>query len=115
MVDESTKKELRSQYKEREIIGGVYLIRNTMNNKVFIDATADLQGSKNRFEFSVETGSCVYMKLLSDWKEQSGSGFAFEVLEELRKSETQTPENFKSDLGLLKSMWLEKLSGEQLY
>ena len=115
MVGHGRKKELQSQYAERESIGGVYLIRNTLKNKLYIDAATDLYGSKNRFEFARKTGSCVYMKLQRDWAEQHGDQFAFEVLEELRKGETQTQAEFKEDIELLKELWCEKLSEEDLY
>ena len=111
----NVKKELQSQYKDRETIGGVYLIRNTMNNKLLLDATADLNSIKNRFEFSVKTGSCVYMKLQKDWVAQGSGQFVFEVLEELKKADTQTDASFKADIDLLKEIWLEKLSKEDFY
>ena len=104
-----------AQYKEREIIGGVYVIRNLSKNKLLLDAAQDINGSRNRFEFSVKTGSCVYMKLQNDWNEQKGEQFVFEILEELKKGETQSPAEFKADIELLKQIWLEKLSGENFY
>jgi len=114
-MDGKTRKELHSVYKDREIVGGVYLIKNTINNKVLLDATTNIHGSRNRFEFAVKTGSCVYLKLQKDWTEQGRRRFVFEVLEELKKDEAQTDAGFKADIDLLKEMWLEKLSGESFY
>ena len=104
-----------AQYKKREIIGGVYAIRNALSGKLLLGVATDLQGSQNRFAFAQKTGSCVDMKLRSDWDRQGGGQFAFEVLEELRKGETQTDKEFKADLDILKEMWLDKLSGRDLY
>ena len=101
-------------YKEREIIGGVFAIRNTLNNKLLLDAAVNLKGSQNRFEFSRKHGSCIYMKLQKDWGKQGGH-FVFEVLEELKKGETQTDEEFKEDIAVLKEIWLTKLSEKDLY
>ena len=115
MKNSNTKKELQVQYKERKIIGGVYIIRNTLNNKLLLGATGDLQSSKNRFDFEQKTGSCVDMKLQKDWAAQGSSSFTFEVLEELEKGETQTQTEFKADIDLLKEIWIEKLSNENLY
>ena len=115
MRDTNRKQQLQSQYKEREVIGGVFVIRNKSENRLFLDATTDLRGSKNRFAFSQQTGSCTYMALQKDWNELDSDQFVFEVLEELKKSETQTQEAFKSDLGVLKKIWLEKLSNEAFY
>jgi len=110
-----TKKELREQYKEREIIGGVYLIRNTRNGRILLEAAPDLGSAKNRFEFAQNTGSCVHMILQKDWSEHGCAAFSFEVLEELKKLDTQTKEEFKADVELLKEIWTEKYSNEELY
>ena len=116
MTNESgRKKELQSQYKEREVVGGVYLLRNTQTRKIFLDATVDLQGAKNRFAFAQSTGSCVYVKLQQDWARLGGDRFAFETLEEVRKKGEQTREGFKEDVELLKDIWLEQLSNEEFY
>jgi hypothetical protein len=114
-MESKTKKELQAQYKERKVIGGVYTIRNTSNNKLLLEAATDLQGSKNRFDFAKSTGSCVNTKLYADWAKQGSGDFVLEVLEELEKGETQTDKEFKADVDLLREMWLEKLSGSELY
>ena len=106
------KKEILAQYKEREVIGGVYAIKNIQNGKLLLESATDLQGSKNRFEFSLKTGSCVSMKLRNDWKNGT---FVFEVMEEIKKGETQTDAEFKSDVDALKEMWAEKFSAQELY
>ena len=115
MKDNQEKKKTIAEYKEREIIGGVYAIKNTQNNKMLLGATADLHAVKNRYEFSQKTGSCVDPKLQSDWNKQGSGQFVFEVLEDLRKSETQTAEEFKADIAVLKEMWLEKLADLEFY
>jgi len=108
----ATRKEYQTQYSERKIIGGVYAIRNTQSGRLFLDASVDLQGSKNRFAFARNTDSCVYLKLQGDWKALGGEAFALEVLEELEKKENQTPAEFKAEVGLLRELWQEKLTDE---
>ena len=115
MKDSKTKKELMAQYKKREIIGGVYAIRNTLNDKLLFGAATDLQSSKNRFMFSQKTGSCIDLKLQTDWNKQGSEQFVFEVFEELKKDETQTEKEFSADIELLKEMWLDKLSDRVFY
>ena len=114
-MNEPTKKELRAQYKEREIVGGVYIIRNTLSNRLYLDATLDLRGSRNRFEFARETGSCVYPKLQNDWTKQEGRHFEFQVLEELKRIPTQSDTEFQADIELIKQICLEKLSQDDFY
>jgi hypothetical protein len=93
----------------------VFVIRNTLTDKLLLDATADLQGSKNRFAFAQQTGSCTDLKLQGDWAKQGASAFALEVLEELAKSETQTDAEFAADIKCLKEMWAEKLANKDFY
>ena len=109
------KKHLQNMYRERDIVGGVYAIRNTLNNKVFLEAVPDLRGIQNRFEFAQKTGSCIHVKLQNDWDSHGGGQFVFEVLEELKKGDAQTDGDFKADLVLLKEMWLENMSDKEFY
>ena len=111
----TSKKGLQAQYKEREIVGGIYAIRNTLTNKILLEATVDMHGSKSRFDFSQKTGSCVHMKLQNDWNKQGGGQFAFEVLEELKKGGAQSSKEFSADVDFLLDLWREKLSDRDLY
>ncbi|MDD2534577.1 MAG: GIY-YIG nuclease family protein [Eubacteriales bacterium] len=115
MNDQFSRKEINEQYKQRQIIGGVFLYRNTENGKILIDASVDLRGSINRFAFAQSTGSCVNFKLQKDWIEMGAKAFLFEVLEELEKSEDQTDKAFKEDIKALKELWQEKISHDACY
>ncbi|MCL1846864.1 MAG: GIY-YIG nuclease family protein [Coriobacteriia bacterium] len=115
MAGSESRREMAQQYRDRKKLGGVFLIRNTVAAKALLDASTNLSGSMNRFAFAQETGTCVYLKMQKDWEEQGGVGFAFEILEELEKGETQTDAEFAADIKALKELWLEKLTGEALY
>ena len=108
MID---KKDAISQYKNRTQTGGVFAIKNTVLNKWHVDSTADIKAAQNRFAFFGST----HMKIAQDYAAQKGEGFVFEVLEALQKGELQTDREFKDDLALLKSIWLEKLAGQDMY
>ena len=105
------RKELISRYKNRIEIGGIFAIKNTVLNKWYVDSSPDLEATKNRFDFMGDS----YMKIANDYKAQKGAGFEFEPLEELQKGETQSDKEFQDDLALLKAIWLEKLTGQELY
>ena len=105
------KKELKSQFRNRTQIGGVFVIKNIVLNKWYVDSAPDIKAAQNRFTFFGST----HMKLAQDYAAQKGEGFIFEVLEELQKGENQTEDDFKADLALLKSLWLDKLTGQALY
>ena len=112
----NTRKEILTQYKERDIIGCVYLIKNTLNNKLLLEASTDLQSVRNRFEFAQKTGSCINPKLQKDWSEHGNGVFVLEILEELAKGNAQTDAGFRADVDFLKEIWFDKLSiSEELY
>lgn len=114
-MDKQNRKELTAAYKERKITGGVYAIVNSGTGKMLILSAHDLQGSKNRFEFSQKTNGCMNLKLRDDWQKYGSAAFRFEVLEELTKKESQTAEEFDEDIRTLHELWMEKLNGKDLY
>ena len=105
------RKELINQYKNRIEIGGIFAIKNRVSNKWYVDSSPDLAAAKNRFDFMGDS----YMKIANDYKAQKGMGFVFEILEELQKGQSQSDKEFQDDLALLKTIWLEKLTGQELY
>jgi hypothetical protein len=50
------------------------------------------------------------MRLQEDWKKWGADSFVFEILEEYEKKDSQTMEEFQSDISVLKDLWAEKLS-----
>ena len=105
------KRELRERYRQREVVGGVYAIKNTVLDKWFVDSTPNIGAARNRFSFFGDAN----LKIKADFTAQNGQGFDFVVLEELTKGETQTDAEFKADLAVLKDMWLGKLEGQEIY
>jgi len=114
-VEKLEKKELIAAYKGRKEIGGICVIKNTINGKMLLLSAPDLQGYKNRFNFSQQTGSCVNIKLQEDWGNFGAQAFTFDILEELEKKETQSPKEFKEDLKTLMELWHEKFAADILY
>lgn len=114
-MDKQNKKELAAAYKERKVVGGVYGIVNSENGKMLLLSTCDMQGSRNRFEFSKNTGSCINLKLRADWQKYGNTAFDFTVLEELTKKESQTDKEFAEDIDTLQELWGEKLHEKDLY
>lgn len=107
------KKEIIKRYKERTVTGGVFKITNTQNGKYLLSSDIDLKSSRNRFDFSVSTGSCVHMKLQKDWDIFGAKSFIFEVLDELEKEPEQGIKAFTEDLKLLEEMWRNRLNGNE--
>lgn len=114
-MDKQLRKEILAAYKERQVTGGIYIIKNTVNGKMLLLSAADLQGAKNRFEFCRLMNSCTYVKLQKDWEQLGADSFVFETLEDLKTQEGQTSKEFKDELKVLEELWLEKLNGDKLY
>lgn len=108
------RKELVSEYKERNIIGGVYAIRNTLNSKILLLSATDLHGCKNRFDFSQKLNNCTYIKLQQDWQRHGNGIFVFEILDQLEKKENQTEKQFKEEIKILYEIWKEKYEKMQI-
>jgi hypothetical protein len=108
------KKKLREQYKERKVTGGVFVIKNTITGNMLLQSAIDLQGSRNRFEFSQSTGLTNYTnaRLNAELHEHGQKAFIFEVLDALEKKDDQTPKEFTEEVKLLEEMWRERLAGK---
>ncbi len=109
-MDKQSRRELKEQYKNRARIGGVYCIRCNANEEQWIRTTMDMQGSKNRFLFSLSMDSYPEQCMAKAWNEYGKAAFSFEVLEELKMSETQTEQEFLEDINTLLEIWNEKCS-----
>lgn len=102
------KKELKSSYQTKPIVGGVCCIRCSGNNRVCIQATRNIEGLKNRYRFAISTGGSPDPTLRGEWEKYGAESFSFTVLDELQKRETQTDKAFSDDIDALYKIWLEK-------
>lgn len=114
-MDKSDRKKLVQRVMEIETVGAIYAIKNIENGKMLVNATAELQGTKNRFEFLKQMNDPFSMKLREDFMKFGKEAFVLEILETLEKKPEQTSEEFKEDLKSLKEMWLKKLDSSLLY
>jgi len=109
------KQELKRQYKETKFEAGVYQIKNTKNEKIFLESTMNLK-TINGKRFTLDMGSYQNKLLQNEWTEFGAETFVFEVLEIL-----EIPEegyfDAKDALKKLKEKWLDKLQpyGERGY
>ena len=103
------KKELIREYKQNLRPMGVFQIRNTANEKVFVGSSLDLPGIKNRHEFGLKMGGHQNKNLQHEWNEFGGENFIFEILEEL-PPRPDPNYDYRADLNCLEDLWLEKLA-----
>ena len=113
---EMNKKQLTRQYKERPLTLGVFVIRNTVSNKIFLASGQNLEGIINRHKFELRSGGHKNKQLQTDWNELGPFKFAFEVVEQLEPP-SHGQFDAKQELRLMEDLWLEQLKpfGERGY
>ncbi|MDR7000163.1 GIY-YIG nuclease family protein [Neobacillus niacini] len=109
------KKELKRLYKEQPIEAGVYQIKNSHNQKIFIGSTKNLK-TLNGVKLMLDTGTHSNKELQKEWNHFGQSMFTFEVLEILKKKDDPYFTE-KEALLELEIKWLEQLQpyGERGY
>lgn len=115
MISKEQRKQLQSKFKEIKIEAGVYQIKNTINNKVFLDTTKDLKTLNGKI-VTLNTGVHSNKLLQKEWNEFGSEAYVIETLEVLEPNENQYVE-IKDELKKLKESWLLKLQpfGERGY
>ncbi|MBP1934040.1 DUF2087 domain-containing protein [Ammoniphilus resinae] len=115
MEELDRKKELKQQYKETKSEAGVYQIRNTQNNKIYIDSTTNLKTLSGKL-FQLKMGSHMNKALQAEWNQYGEDAFVFEVLEILKENKNEYVDP-KDDLKKLEQKWLDHLQpyGDQGY
>ena len=110
------KKEIIREYKERRIPAGIFQIKNTVNGKILLCSSLNLEGRLNRHKFQLTTGLHPNPDLQKDWNEYGAGKFQFDVLEVV-KIKDDPDFNLEDELTLLEQIWLEKLNpfGERGY
>lgn len=110
------KKQLAREYKHQPLTLGVFVIRNTVNDKIFLASGQNLNGIINRHRFDLLHGSHKNKELQADWNELGPAKFAFEIVEQL---EPPSSGHFdaKQEVRAMEDMWLEELKpfGERGY
>jgi len=110
------RRQLKAEYKQMLPPMGVYQIKNTVNGRVFIGHSMNLNGNKNSYPMKLEFESHHHPQLKEDLKEYGTEAFKFEVLETIDPEEI--PKGMWRDaVKKLEEKWLEKLQpfGEKGY
>ncbi len=103
-----TRKELQEEYKQRKFRIGVFQVRNTTNNKIFVGSSVNCDAMWNRIRLQLQTGSHPSTTLQSDWNALGDSAFVFEVISEVQQKEDYTGD-YAADVKGLEEMFIEEL------
>jgi hypothetical protein len=109
-------RELKNRYKQTFVPPGVFVIRNTVNHRVYLDASPNPQAAMNRHRFELAIGGHRNPQLQSDWVAHGAQAFRFEVLDRIGQS-AQPDFDYVAELAALLALWREDraLAGEVLY
>ncbi|MEC0246863.1 GIY-YIG nuclease family protein [Paenibacillus chitinolyticus] len=99
--------ELIRQFKEMETEAGVYQIRNTTNDKIFVESSPNFKNINGR-TFELNIGSHLNKELQKDWTELGEEMFVFEVLEIVEKKKSGYFD-LKDALKKMERKWLDRL------
>lgn len=112
----SVRSMIKRMYKQNRPDMGVYQIRNTVNGRIYVGSTTNLEGIRNSKLFQLRMGKVVFSRELQKDLDDFGAGsFEFSVLEALDR--TEPGENSDRTLAALYLRWLDKLQpfGERGY
>jgi group I intron endonuclease len=110
------RKTLTNEYKNQKQPAGVFQIQNTVNGKIYLDTSLNLDKIWNRHCFELNFGSHRNAALQQDWKTFGEQAFVFEILYEIEQKEGETLD-LKRELKSLEQLYLEELKpfGERGY
>ena len=111
-----SKQDIKREYKERKKPAGVFQVKNTVNGKVLLGSSLNLEGPLNSHKFMLSIGRHRNAELQKEWNEYGADKFVFEILEVV-KIKDDPNFNVIDELTLLEQIWLEKLRpvGERGY
>lgn len=100
-------KELKAEYQQKKFAMGVYQIRNTVNGKILIGSSVNLNAMFNRIRSELDFIGYRNQQLQQDWQTFGEASFAFEVLAELEQKEGV---DHVSELKQLEQLFIEELA-----
>lgn len=103
-----TRKDLIQEYKQTKFRMGVFQIKNTVNGKIYIESSVNLEVIWNRHRTELNFGGHRNAELQKDWKEFGEENFKYEILSEIEQKEGDTTD-YKKELKLLEQMYIAEL------
>lgn len=111
-----SRKDIKREYKERPKPAGVFQIKNTVNGKLLLGSSLNLEGPLNAHQFMLTIGRHRNKVLQQEWNEYGPDKFVFEILEVVQVKDDPNF-NLNDELILLEQIWVEELQpfGERGY
>ena len=103
-----SKKEMINAYKLKQFKVGVYQIRNTRHNKIFVEGSVNLEAIWNRNQVQLKFGNHQNEALQKDWNEFGSDHFVFEIISEIQQTEGEL-KDYGKEVKQLEAMFIEEL------
>jgi hypothetical protein len=102
------RKELVFTYMQTPRPMGVYQITNTLNGKMLIGSSPNLDGKFNRFQFELKLGVHGNKELQREWNEFGEQAFTFEIIDRIKPVEDMK-HDYSKEIEAMESKWLDQL------
>lgn len=106
MTNTTDRRHAKRAYKEQQPIGGIYRIAADGWHSKYM-ATLNLHGLRGKLQFAQNTQLGFDSELQEKLKQLDGA-FTLEVLEELKKRPEQSTAEFRKELDMLLTLYLEE-------
>ena len=103
-----TRKELREEYKQKKYKIGVFQIKNTINNKILVGSSQDLEAILHAQKMQLDFGIHSNSELQKDWKEFGPENFKYEIIEEIKQTDDK-PHDYTKEIKVLEEMMVDEL------
>jgi hypothetical protein len=88
-MDNSRKKDLIREYKERKRSAGIFAVRCTATDEVWVGPSRNLDKEQNSLWFQLRMNGHMNKTMQAAWNAHGEAGFAYEVLEEIADDNPQ--------------------------
>lgn len=115
-LQQETRRALTRKYKDTVPAAGVLVITNTLNGRVYVAGSLDVEAALNRARFELGQRSHRNKALVRDWVEYGASHFRFEVIDRIKERDDPAFDR-AAELEKLLALWREELQcvGERGY
>lgn len=109
-------KQLKDEYRQKKFKVGVFQVRNTVNGKILISSSINLDAICNRIKVERKFGGHRNASLQHEWKEFGEDNFRFEILSEIGQKDGDNTD-YNKEAKKLEEMFIEELQpfGEKGY
>ncbi|MBB5984927.1 GIY-YIG nuclease family protein [Sphingobium lignivorans] len=97
-------------YKERKVEAGIYAVRCTASDQLWIGSAPDLSTIRNRLWFTLQQGRNSHRSLQEAWTAHGSETFTFEVIDRLTDDEASSSSRTAA-LRSLHAEWIEEMNG----